>query len=416
LQDFRISSPASASKTDVPQRRSAALTFVFFLALLGTVSRGLFELAVGKTGAYGLQLALVSLFILLLLASAGPRIRPRAMPSILALYAFVIAGVLSVIASLNLNGIDYAGPYVLVSVFYAGVLAIFTSVRFERADKVAFGPVIVVVATLLALVGLAQQFAGLTFLPGNDRGTFGDFSRPASLTGSFLHYPLAAALLGFALLGMGSQMRKRAYSLVGIFVLVAVVASLSRSGLVMLFVGLAFGILKLPQLGTRLRALGFLAAMGTAAVFIVPSDRLTGRVLSIFQFEGTGNANRVQAWSNVLDLWFDSPILIGSHAGQFTNVTSNLAGTNSSVAESGVLQILVSFGVLGLLAFYGLMFSVIREVPKLPPWFMAGAVASIAQSAVYQSIEVFPFMVIYAMYPLFATASDLSADASPRDS
>jgi hypothetical protein len=58
--------------------------------------------------------------------------------------------------------------------------------------------------------------------------------------------------------------------------------------------------------------------------------------------------------------------------------------------------------LLGLISYYALMIGTVQAAPTSPPWFRAAAIGAIAQSAVYQSIEVFPFMVIFAMIPLIA--------------
>jgi hypothetical protein len=378
----------------------------FLFALMATVSRGFLEFLLSKNFGYAVQLSVVLAFIVALLIFGQPRARPGTKWLVGAAYVFLVTALISTWISAMVEGISYAGTYVLVTFFFAATLVLFSCVRFQAAKRINFGATLSTVGLLLFVVASAQQFAGFALLPGSDRGTFGSLTRPASLTGSYLHYPLAEALIGIVLLGIAAQRSQIRFTLAGLVMLGGVAMSLSRSGIVIVFVAIAAGVLLSKTLAARLRNTLVVGILALAALVLLPSDLFVARILSIFDDEGAGNEIRLSIWGRVLSLWGDSPLIFGSHTGQFTNVTANIATTASAtfigVAESGVLQMLISFGLLGLISYYALMIGTVQAAPTSPPWFRAAAIGAIAQSAVYQSIEVFPFMVIFAMIPLIA--------------
>lgn len=386
----------------------------FFLLLAVLLSRGVLENAVGKNAAYAVQLGVIVAFTFLLLVAGGPRPRTGRTWILPVAYVFVLVALISAWASLSIQGIDYFWQYLLVTFFYVATLVVYSLIDFDVMRRIAVGPVLALLGLALVGVAFAQQYGGFTSLPGGDLGTFGSLLRPASLTGSFLHYPIAASLIVFLLLGIGEQRRKRIYWLVAAIVALGVVTSLSRSGMVILLVGLFCGVALIPTLSRRFRAVCALFLGGSVLLFFLPAGPLLDRFTSIFDAGGSGNTIRIEVWTSVIDLWAASPILVGSHTGQFTNVTSNTSGFGGQVAESGVLQMLVSFGVIGLVAYYALMVGTLSALRRQPPWFIAGAIGGIAQSAVYQSIEVLPFMVLFALFPMIASANTPVTPGSHR--
>lgn len=392
--------------------RSAPLTALFFVTLLTTVSRGAVELIVGKSLAYGIQVAVIALFLGVLLA-AGARSTKRLTSNLVAAYLFLIAALASMVVSSLVSGIDYAWLYVVVMCFYVVILVACNSFVFAAVVRIAVGPVVRAVAVIVIGVALSQQYLGFRIFPGNDSGTFGTTLRPASLTGSFLHYPIALSLLAFALLGIYAQTRRPSYLVVGLLSFGGVALSLSRSGLVLCIVGLAAGFVLMRNLNGKLKLLA-VAVVGILLLALAgPSDLLLSRMLSIFQADGAGNAVRLGQWNHLLGEWFASPLVVGSQTGVYTNVTGNFASVESSVAESSVLQQLINFGLVGLVAFYAVMIGSVRACPPEVPWFRAGLVGALAQSFVYQSVEVLPFMVFFALMPVIAARYRSDGTAPP---
>lgn len=405
--------PAAARRAPSMPRRSTALTALFFVTLLTTVARGAIELIVGKSLAYGIQVGAIALFIGVLL-TAGARSTKRLTSNLIAAYAFVLAALVSMVTSSVLNGIDYAWLYIVVMCFYVVILVVFNSFVFAAVARIAVGPVIASVALVMLAAAVSQQYLGFRIFPGNDTGTFGTTLRPASLTGSFLHYPIALALLAFALLGIFAQTRRSSYLVMGLLSFGGVVFSLSRSGLVLCIIGLAAGFVLMRGLNGKLKLIAT-AVLGIMLLALAgPSDLLLTRMLSIFQADGAGNEVRLGQWNHLLAEWSASPLVVGSQTGVYTNVTGNFSSVESSVAESSVLQQLINFGLVGLVAFYAVMIGSVRACPPEVPWFRAGLIGALAQSVVYQSVEVLPFMVLFALMPMFAARYGREATTPPE--
>lgn len=393
-------------------RSSPSWSITFFLVLLIVVSRGALEVALGKQIAYGLQFGAVSAFLLLILL-VGTQARQGLTGRLIAAYVFVLAALMSMAASAATHNIDFAWPYVVVMLFYTLVITAFGGFRFDVVRRIAIGPAVAVVTLALVGVALAQQFLGWHGLPGNDSGTFGSTLRPASLTGSFLHYPIALAILAYVLLGIFMQTRQRGYLWIGLIGVAGVVLSLSRSGLVLCLSAALVGALMLRTLSSKLKVV---AALGTGFLVIAlvfPSGQFIDRALSTFQADGAGNATRIGQWNRIIGEWLASPLIVGNQTGVYTNVTANFAGTANSVAESSVLQQLINFGLVGLISSYFVLWGSVRAAPTDVPWFRAALIGALAQSFFYQSIEVFPFMLIYAMVPFMASRYTTVEEQSP---
>lgn len=83
-----------------------------------------------------------------------------------------------------------------------------------------------------------------------------------------------------------------------------------------------------------------------------------------------------------------------------TQSTAKVLGDVETVnVESGVFQQLVNFGLLGTLAFYGMLLLGIWGVDRRHTVLRAAMSASILQSVVYMSIETVPYMSLLGLGP-----------------
>lgn len=403
---------AHARGSSLKRKHSVTWTVLFASTLLTTVSRGVLELTIGKNGAYAVQFAVVVLFTVLLLVFGRPRRRGGTGWVLGTAYAFLAIALISAWFSLQINGIDYSAIYVGVTLFYVGLLTVYVVFDFGVMRRIMVGPSLAATGFLLVGVAFIQQYGGYDKLPGGDYGTFGSVLRPASLTGSFLHYPIVCAVIAFVLIGIGAQTKRPIYVVFGAIAMLGVAVSLSRSGILILGVGLVAAMVLAGRIGAMLKIAMSIAAVAAVSSLLFPIGPLIDRTLSIFNSDGAGDATRIHIWAATIDKWLASPIVVGSHTGEYSNITANLAGIAGGVTESGLLQLLVSFGVLGMVAYYLLMLGTISALPKAPPWFVAVALACIVQSAVYQSIEVLPFMVLFSMLPAIASAYGLRGEGT----
>lgn len=376
---------------------------LFFVALFVITSRGLLEITVGKTAAYALQAATAVVLVLTLVVKGRPRASSRALPAGMLWWLLLISALLSVFASADNVGASAAITYSLVMVFFGTLLFLGSGVEYLWAPTRGIGTSIAAVVFMMVLVAVLQQFFGLTTFPGTDLGTLRTEARPSALTGSFLHYPIVLSLLSFVAIGIYAESRRRLLLLAGVVGISGVLVSYSRSGMVIVLIGLAVGLMLFKNTRVYVRALALVPVALVIILVAAPAGTYFDRFLSIFQSDGAGNTGRIDKWKLILDLWAQSPLFIGVHAGQFTNITSNLGSADAISPESGLLQVLVSFGLLGVVGYYGLMLLTVRATAARPVWYRAGLIAAVLQSFVYQSVEVLPYMLAFALTPMIRT-------------
>jgi len=377
---------------------------IFAIALLATVARGVIQLFADQTAGYAVQTAAVVLFGIVLVAGGARRANRWARPAAVLVIGFIVVALVSLIASLWAHNIDYGVVYAGVMVFFAIALAFFASGDFDRVGARWIGPVVVAVTLGQVAVAVVQQVFRDRTLPGGAH--VGELVRPPAMTGSYLHYPIELALLTFLLLGMFASSRRWFYLVTAVIGMGAVLLSQGRSGIVLVAIGLAFGLAFARGVGRRIRIVVVALLAGISVLLLFPQNSVIDRILSIGVVEGNVNELRVNIWGSVLELWSKTPLLFGVHTGEYTNVTSRLTDAeNAGVTESGPLDLLINFGLLGLVGFYGLMLIAALSAPRRS-WYQAGLLAGIVQSTFYQSVEVFPFMLIFAMMPMLGRSFD----------
>ena len=390
-------------------------TFFFTLAIFGICSRGLFQVFVGKNIAYAIQGLLIISFIVVLLLRSKPKAAPHQLRNLLILLQFTVTALIS--ASIT------EGPssreiliYISVMCFLAFLLFFFNSLTFEFQPTNAPGKILVAFAFISVTVAFLQQYQSLDLFPGNDLGTFGTITRPAALTGSFLHYPLVTALFTFVFMGLYGQTHKKIYLVAALVSAVGTLSSYSRSGMVLTLVGFTFGILLTRGISRRFRIIATSGASALTLLAIFPIQGLGERFLSIFDSEGAGNSGRMDAWIAAFERWLDTPMLVGSYTSRHSNITANLAHlAETGSVESSVFQLLLSFGLLGLLSYYGLIFATLQASSTSSAWFRAGILGAVAQSLFYQSIEVLPFVSLLALIPFMSKITQGSSNHAPQN-
>lgn len=383
----------------------SALGVAGALFLVAALGRGLFEGVLPKLQAYTAQFVLVSLAVLVLILFGGatPRRNGRSVTWLAygAVLTILISSLTSAIAS-GRAGLVYAS----VSSYYVALLWLFATFRFTHVRFWMSIRKLRIALILLALVALGQQFLGLFAWLSVSSDTFSvaGYIRPASTTGSYLHYPLALAVLIFPLL---QQVKERRRENLGplILGLASLTVSLSRSGLLLLVVGVAtWGIL---QKAWRSLAV----AVGLCAVLVVSpiswsSNAYVARVLSSTDLTSSGNAQRLALWQQGFDLWAESWLLLGQFTGRVTNAAANIGAEPGLVVESGLLQQMINFGLIGAIFFYAIFTCGWWVVDRRHLWLRAGIAGACVQSFVYQSIEVLPFVALVALYPAISDAID----------
>jgi hypothetical protein len=444
--------------------------FIFLLCLFPIYSRGLFELVFSnKKIAYFIQFIASSLLVLFIWLNSSINLREKSnrlffLFFISFFFALIISSLLTYFRFSNLLEIAAFSAVILFLFFYFTFFNIIElkkkSLNFTPSLLSAF----IIIGILLLTFGIIEMTVhvyyfkgGVPFFnldqegaiymrvwsklkqfyytwPGKSFHWIGNIclNRPASLTGSYLHFPILMPLFGAVMLRFGNRWIKA----IGILLLLLPFAAFSRSGILIsgiIFLFLSFqAVLKIKekmllvyQKNVRNFILIIAGSLSAATLMIalllfIPTIRLYffGMIERIFNFNDVGNSARYGIWKNTLSVFFRSNLFFGEFTGMVTNIVHNLFVQsklqslnifNIFVAESGLLEILVNFGVLGLFAFYGAFFySVYRAMfirkERLLGFALFGGVI---QSFFYQSIEVLPFMVTMALVAFFANNSGM---------
>lgn len=123
------------------------------------------------------------------------------------------------------------------------------------------------------------------------------------------------------------------------------------------------------------------------------------RIFSAVEIDSSGNFGRINNWQHGIDAFLNSYFILGTYTGMVTNSTANFDLGESFIVESGLLQQLDNFGVLGALFYYALLILLTYTINAKFSFFRAILIAAILQTFVYQSIEVLPFMQLLALIP-----------------
>jgi len=373
--------------------------------MFASSSRGLLQLVMGKNMAYYTQAASVALFTLMVLAWGRSTARSSLASKVA--YGFLTVCAISAALTVGTGHWTAVAPYLVVTAFYVFVIVALGTRRYAEAERIAFGPVIAALSSALMAGALAQSVFGANILPGADTASLNGDVRPSSITGAFLHYPITLALVSFILLGLYVQTKVKAYAALGAASATMVILSFSRSGVLLLVAGVIAAALLSSRKVHALALASTIIAVG--CLFGPDLARLpyVQRALSAFDLSEGGNAGRVDVWESTLSLWSNTNLFFGEWTGYLSNVTNNADGVTGGVAESGFLQQLASFGLVGAIAYYALLIIAVRSCVRCPVWYRAGMIAAIAESLVYQSIEVFPFVVMFAVVPFIANSQSM---------
>ena len=370
-------------------------SFLFFLILF---SRGLMQLGMPRNVALAVQLLAVTVTLSYLWLARGALFRRSQGPLLLTALAFLGIAVLSSAVTLAVQQDASWAVYLSFNaiLLFWGIVG--TSLAEQSIVQGSFWRAALYVGWLLIAAAIAEQVYLLT-LPGCSR--FGFIVRPASLTASYLHYPLIMALLAVIAYQAYRSTQSVFARISAIAFAMAPLLALSRSGLLVL-VGTALlvwasqlSVRQLVKFGALALALGMLACFSLSERLLLVVDAST----------------RLRVWGLAVDLWLNSNLLVG----EYTGMATNAAADRLIVAESGPLQQLLNFGLLGMLAFYAFLIQVAAWIRSEHRWLRAGYFAALIESIFYQSIEVLPFMALLLLFPAFSACLSEAVVASPQD-
>ena len=231
------------------------------------------------------------------------------------------------------------------------------------------------------------------------------------LVSTILDPNLAAAMILTVLLVQLAQLsagaKVKAWKPALLFV--ALMFTLSRSGILALFVG---GLVIVAVRGVSRGLLRFAAVGFVALAAMTPWLLQYAQKYSRLTLSDASAASRVVGWGRALGTFLEHPWFgIGFNTYGFVQERRgvNIVGIASYSVEGGLLFIAVMTGIVGVLLYSGMLWRVVRRCRRL--WAMAGAtaeergfaigVASLTIAMVVDSLFVNSLLTTFVMEPMF---------------
>jgi len=382
--------------------------FLFLCFLLICVSRGFFELYFEKKTAFIIQVLTICAFMLISVLIFRIKLSARYfVGQTYFLAVFIFAVIISIFMTMMM---DNGGA----PIFYSGIMSflsisfiVISSLSFDNKGFLNVGPKIVFVILLLFGVSLYEQLSD-TLMPG--AWWIGPTVRPASLTGSKQHYSIIVAILSLYLFQYWLILKNSFYLLGFGIGVIAVFLSLSRSGsMILVFAFIPFFIYKLYSIRVIKVNLKWILitlialTMVIVPLFFVDFEFFWKRVLSSIDTKAAGNGDRLKSWALGMDLILSSNILFGEYTGVITNSTRTITNIKSFVVESGTLQTILNFGLIGFISFYSILFNVHSKIKKGHTFLLITLFSCLLSTMVYQSIETIPFIILLSLIPIISS-------------
>lgn len=381
----------------------------FFFFFFVIVSRGFFELFFEKKTAFLVQVAAIIVFIIFSTTIFKVKLVAKYLSiQTLFLLVFIFAAFFSSIITVSLNNGGAPFFYSAIMCFLALVSIIISSLNINKFKRLDIGKMSVFLIIILFGVSIYEQITK-TLMPG--AWWLGNIVRPASLTGSKQHYAIILAILTLFVFQYWLSLKRRIYLFGFAFGVIGVFLSLTRSGAMILI--LAF----LPFIGYKLyinylikinsKFLFFLVfGLGSILIFSIfyfDLEFFFNRIISSVNTKSAGNGERVKAWLRGFDLMLNSNnLLLGQYTGVVTNSTRTITNSKSFVVESGTLQMILNFGLIGFLSFYFILFNICSRIKKQHVFLFFVFFSCLCSTIVYQSIETIPFIVLFSLIPLIS--------------
>lgn len=380
-----------------------------FLAVFSAVSRGLLELYFPTIIAYAIQMFLGFIFVIFIFIRSASKPKKNFKVKIMFFISFMIFSSISATLTSFAQGFYISWLYVVVMNYYMFLFFITTSFDFKTVERVNFNRIISIIAFILIVIATLQQYQIETQLPGIT--IFPDI-RPSSLTGSYLHYPLVISLFFFYFLQSWVLKKKYRDLFFVLLTSLAIITSFSRSGMMLILVGIVFNLVfRYEIIDKKILRLVLFILIGFVFIVMNLDSLYVERLFSTLQLTGLGNSQRFSLWTNGIEMWLKTNLVIGSYTGQVTNLTSNISDIgNSTVVESGLIQQLLNFGAIGTFLFYSFFVLLYNSIDKDYFWIKSGIVAAVVQSFAYQSIEVYPFMFMLSIFPVIVRSETVKSD------
>lgn len=404
---------APIAQPDAQKIKKFLFSVLFFCAFLSLCIRGVFEVTIGKALAYIVQLGLWTAVPLAAIAIFRFRTTGLLTFGIVFTLLFGVTAIISSLLTLDVAGFPLGIITTVVNVYLLFLFVVGYGFRIDDYPaklivlSMAAAGILLPIFGALQMVGITDQLPGRSLL------------RPPSLTGSYLHFPLLCGVLGICLLEARKSLRWWLLYPISLLCFIGVAISGGRSGtLVLMGTGALYFLFEFfrQPAATKLKfALIALVAVAVLIIFVTAGYQYSPslqRIVNVWDLQGEGNALRVAIWTEIYIYWTNTNLWFGEYTGMVGNTTNNLAGGIGLVAESGVLQQLINFGILGFVFFYAVMLLSYIAIEKECTFLRALYISAMIQTAFYQSTEVLPYMAMLAFVPTLSQSLHAAAKAN----
>jgi hypothetical protein len=394
------------------------LLFVIILLSLGFL-RGAFDYFDLQNYGYISQYGILAIFIgLIWLQAIRGRISPSSQSGLMIFVAllFVIIMFSSWLLTIFINGFYEGWIYLGVMLIWTCFFTLTVSYQFLPIVELPWSYIIAFIGITTAAIGLLQEARVIPAFPGTKE--FLGIIRPSALLGSMQHYAIALSIVCLYLIESYLQTRKRFFLWSISLIMIAVFASLTRSGYIILIGGLFIWVIlaflnpaRKINIKPRFRKDSIFKVIYPIIIFSLISFTIvlskvpafSERLGTIFDPQAAGNPGRIESWEYGLTIWRDGPILIGNSVGLITQSTDKIfPNSPARQVESGVIQQLANFGFVGTMLFYGMFLIMYISINNDHYVLRATIIACIFQSFFYMSIETFPFMLLIGICPIIS--------------
>lgn len=364
------------------------MILICFISLLLLCSRGLLELIFEKNLAYFIQFVLMISMMFILRQKSN--IRNQSSINLVLILLYSIISLVSAFITTLMTNFYESFIYAFINIFLIFYIYENSLSNFDYIKKYKILSSLKYISIILLSVSVLQQYEILS-LPGDN---YFNVVRPSSLTGSYLHYPIIIAILAIIFMQGYLNLKKIHFLYLSIALTIGVILSYSRSGMLIILISYLYFLFILNKKYFIVAILLF-----SVILFGEYDGLYSERISSMFSPNSPGNVERISIWAEAFKLFSDGYFFIGNQTGFFTNITKNLVHSDSTVLESTALQQIINFGIFGFVIFYYFLFFVYRKIENKCILLKGLALSCIAQSFIYQSGEVIPFIYFYSLLP-----------------
>jgi hypothetical protein len=376
-------------------------TFFFCIAVFAASTRGLTEYLINKSAASIIQVFVIIVSLLFAFDLTSLRYFLGKTKTGMSILVVLILCLLSIYVTNSYNGV-FGFNYVILVVFT--FYLIFSVYAIESKDQVN-GTVaynfVVGNCFILTLFAISQQLrTEIVVFPGQT-ADFG-LVRPQSITGSYLHYPILLGIITSATFVRFFQDIKVKSFLIFFYFFICLITTLSRSGMLILFTVIVYSVLRnisIKNIFILILGLGVIVAL--SLIFNDVSDVIISRLGGSANLESAGNDSRLFIWNRAADMMSGVNIFVGSYFGLVTNSAPD--EIKVGVVESSLLQQILNLGLIASILYYMILFRIKNIIPVE---YRIILIACLAQSLIYQSIEVIPYLFFMITLPIYTRKKD----------